>query len=545
MAVQQDAARDTDSEGWVKHLRQLALAVFIAVPILAVLLPSIAGRVVWTILIAALPLFIVVVGYHRWRRICPLAFFAQLPGRLKRAGKHKAPPWLEARYYYVAFAIFWVSLWLRLIATNGNGYAIAAFFVLLTLAALLFGSRYTGKTWCNYVCPVSFVEKLYTEPHGLRETPNSQCAKCTACKQSCPDINEENGYWKEIASRPKRFVWFAFPGLVFGFYFYYYLQSGTWNYYFGGSWTNQPKLIHTVFLLGRDHESAGFFFFPAMPRALAAILTLTACGLFSFLMFSVLEAPIGRWLRRSDPEADKVRTRHVMFSIAAFTAFVTFYMFAGAPTLRRIPGAPPLFAILVVVVATVSLVRRLPRTRKGFAEGNLARNFIKHWPWPDVQPPRDPREAFLVHTIRLRESAKGYEQVLQTYTEAVRETVADGFIGREDLQLMESLRDALQIKDADYAKIIDTLVEEQCARESKSLDELTPEKHLQLESYAEALKRYLEGVLSAGGVPNKSLLSQLRGEYRVTREEHAVAMDQVFREISRGNAGLLLNGWNL
>jgi uncharacterized protein YdiU (UPF0061 family) len=150
----------------------------------------------------------------------------------------------------------------------------------------------------------------------------------------------------------------------------------------------------------------------------------------------------------------------------------------------------------------------------------------------------------LVHTIRLRESAKGYEQVLQTYTEAVREAVADGFIGREDLQLMESLRDALQIKEADYAKIIETLVEQQSARESKSLAELTPEKHLQLDSYAKALKRYLEGVLSAGGVPNKSLLSQLRGEYRVTREEHAVAMDQVFREISRGNVGLLLNGWN-
>src|SRR6266403_928281 len=137
--VQQDATRDTDSEGWVERLRQFALAVFIAVPILAVWLPSIAGRVVWTIVVAALPLFIVLVGYHRWRRICPLAFFAQLPGRLKRAGKHKVAPWLEARYYYVAFAIFWVSLWLRLVATNGNGYAIAAFFVLLALAALLFG----------------------------------------------------------------------------------------------------------------------------------------------------------------------------------------------------------------------------------------------------------------------------------------------------------------------------------------------------------------------------------------------------------------------
>jgi len=27
---------------------------------------------------------------------------------------------------------------------------------------------------------------------------------------------EENGYWKEIGSRPKRLVYYAFPGLVFG-----------------------------------------------------------------------------------------------------------------------------------------------------------------------------------------------------------------------------------------------------------------------------------------------------------------------------------------
>jgi hypothetical protein len=48
--------------------------------------------------IASLPLFIVLVGYHRWRRICPLAFVAQLPARLNRPGTRKAGPRLEANY---------------------------------------------------------------------------------------------------------------------------------------------------------------------------------------------------------------------------------------------------------------------------------------------------------------------------------------------------------------------------------------------------------------------------------------------------------------
>jgi hypothetical protein len=58
--------------------------------------------------------------------------------------------------------------------------------------------------------------------------------------------NEENAYWKEIGSRPKRWVYYAYPGLVFGFYLYFYSQAGTWQYYFSGAWTRQPGLIYTA-----------------------------------------------------------------------------------------------------------------------------------------------------------------------------------------------------------------------------------------------------------------------------------------------------------
>ena len=78
-------------------------------------------------------------------------------------------------------------------STNGDGPALAIFFIGISLVALVFGLLFTGKTWCNYICPVSFIEKIYTEPHGLRETRNSQCVKCTDCKKACPDINQENG----------------------------------------------------------------------------------------------------------------------------------------------------------------------------------------------------------------------------------------------------------------------------------------------------------------------------------------------------------------
>src|SRR5207249_4474242 len=129
-------------------------ALWLAVPFVGLAVQALAGRLVWTVAVAGLPLFIVLAGYHRWRRICPLAWFSQLPARLGHPGTRRAPRWLERRYYYVSLAAFTFGLWLRLVWTNGDGLAIALFFVGLSLVALLVGALTTGKTWCNYLCPV-------------------------------------------------------------------------------------------------------------------------------------------------------------------------------------------------------------------------------------------------------------------------------------------------------------------------------------------------------------------------------------------------------
>ena len=513
------------TEWWIAPIKWTALAVFIALPLFCLLFPWLAGRVVWTVVVAALPLFIVLVGYHRWRKICPLAFFAQLPSFLRFPGRHRASARLERVYYYVAFGVFFLSLWLRLIATNGDGAAVALFFVALSLIAFAVGARYTGKTWCNYFCPLSFIEKIYTEPHGLRETPNSQCPKCTACKKSCPDISEENGYWTEIGSRPKQFVYFAFPGLVFGFYFYYYLQSGAWDYYFGGSWTNQPKLWLTAFVPGIDARTAGFFFLPQIPRALAAALTLGLCALVSVAFFSTLELAINKRLSQHDAKTDAARARHVVLSVSAFTAFVTFYTFAGAPTLRRLPwGFPHLFLILVVLTATLFLARRLQRRQTDFAEEILARNIIKRWQWEDIQPPRNLREALLTHQIRARERARDAGQIVDIYREAVQEAVADGFVTREEVQMLSTLRSQLEVSDADHEKVMLTLAEEESAMLRDPLKHLTAEKRLQLETYARTLGDYVKYTLSNEDNPDQNFIRRLSFEFRVTKEEHEAVL---------------------
>jgi hypothetical protein len=523
------------AEWWVEPLKWAALAVFLAIPIFAILVQDYAGRIVWTVVVAALPLFIVLVGYHRWRRICPLAFLTQLPGRFRRAGTRRAGPWLEGHYYVVVLSIFSAALWLRLIATNGDGQALAAFWVILSLAALAFGLSYTGKTWCNYICPVSFVEKIYTEPHGLRSTRNSQCVKCTACKKSCPDINAEHAYWKDLDVAPKRLVYFAFPGLVFGFYFYYYLQAGTWDYYFGGTWTNQPRLIASAFLPGRDALSAGFYFLPALPRALAAALTLVGCGLLSYGLFSLLERGLGAWRVQRGLGPEPARVRHVTQTWAAFSAFLIFYSFAGAPTLRLVPWLHHLFLILVVGAATLALARRLPRTPQAFAEETLAKNIVKHWEWADEAPPRDLHEAFLIHSIRSRESQKGSAEILEVYKNAVRETLANGIVTRQEVHLLESLRDRLHIKKADHEKIMSELAEEERDLLSDPAKQMAVEKFLQLETYRHVLESYLERVFAADGTPDNAFIEELRADYHVSAEEHAAVLDKLL-----GGAGAVV-----
>jgi Cyclic nucleotide-binding domain len=514
-------------DAWVEWLRWSALAAFLAFPFFALAFGALAERIFWTVVLPLVPLTIVLAGYHRWRRICPLAWVAQLASKLGRPGARRASPRLQKNYYYVVFAVFIVSLWLRLVATNGNGEALALFLAAAALAALGVGAIFTGKTWCNYFCPVSFVEKIYTEPRGLRPTANSQCEKCTACKSSCPDINEENGYWKEILSAPKRFVYFAFPGVVFAFYFYYYLQSGTWEYYFGGTWTNQPGILRTAFLAGTDSETAGFFFQPSEPRALAAFATLALGALASFGLFYLIERLAGPRLARRNKEMDEASVRHLLFTVAAFAAFVTFYAFAGAPTIRLLTGAPYFFQILVISTATLFLARRFTRRHAAFAEETLARQIIRRWEWADMTPPEDLHEAFLIHKIRSQSSASGYAQLLEVYKEAVREAVESGFITRGEVQRLESLRNQLQISQADHEKIMADLAEEERARIASPALQVSAEKRLQLDSYTHALQNYLERVSAGATVADDNFIRHLRQEYAVTPEEHGAVLDEL------------------
>ena len=507
----------------------MAVVVFFGLLVVDVALPHVAGRLFWTVAVASLPLLFVIAGYHRWRRICPLAWIAQIPTRLGLAGHRRAGPWLQAHGYDVVVTLLVISLWLRLVGTNGDGRVLAAFLVVLSASAVAVGFAFTGKTWCNYVCPVSFVEKLYTEPRGLRDTPNSQCATCTACKPACPDINEENSYWKEILAPAKARAYYAFPGVVLAFYTYYYLQAGTWAYYFGGSWTNQAGLVRTAFLPGHDAMTAGFFFLPVVPRAVAAAVTLAGGAAISLLTLSAVEPRLGSMLRTHGVAMDAAGLRSTMFTIAAFMAFVSFYSFAGAPTLRLVPGLPHIFQLLVVATATLFLIRRIGRRQGAFTEETLARKIIANWKWEDIPPPRNLREAFLIHTVRSQSHEEGRQRLLELYKQSVRDSLQSGVVSRGEVHRLESLRSQMGIAAADHERVMAELADEQGGLAASETRLTSPEKQLQLETYAAALAVHLERQHDSGRPTDDAFVRDLRKQYEVTAEEHGAVLDGLLR----------------
>ncbi|HEX8921300.1 MAG TPA: cyclic nucleotide-binding domain-containing protein, partial [Pyrinomonadaceae bacterium] len=111
--------------------------------------------------------------------------------------------------------------------------------------------------------------------------------------------------------------------------------------------------------------------------------------------------------------------------------------------------------------------------------------------------------------------------------DAVREALANGFVTREEVQLLESLRNQLQIKKADHDKVMAALAEEERAMFSDPTKQISAEKRLQLETYRHALENYLDKVLAAEGTYDDSFIVQLRSEYRVTKEEHAAVLDDL------------------
>jgi ferredoxin len=472
-------------------------------------------RIIWNVGVAALPLGIVLAGYHAWRRVCPLAFFATLGQRLNRPGKRKAGEWLGRHHLDVQLGLLAAALAFRLLAANEAPWALAALFAAVIAAALATGFLCTGKTWCNHLCPVGLVEKLYLEPTQLRPpAANSQCATCTACKKNCPDIDLEQAYWKEADLPARRRAYHLWPGLVAGYFLYPWLATGSWGAFGSSAWSPAGGAPSPF--------SPGLFFLPWLPRILAVPAALAASALVGAGAIRLLEAA----LRRGGSEDSQAR--HRAMALAAFTGFLLFYAFAGRAVLGLLPEwLGDLLGVSVAVAATLVLVFRWQRTETDFVQEKFARGLLKRWEWGEAPATGRLGDLYLIHHERTQQK----EARLSAYKATVRDLLADGVLDQGNLRLLQRMRTELGISGKDEEKLLSDLDLE----DRRLLDpdyQASMEKRLQLEQYRGELEALL--LDGTGSAPDPGLLEALRRAHRVDKADHDALLAGL-----RGEAGPL------
>lgn len=257
--------------------------------------------------------------------------------------KVKPGSWLGRNSAYLQFGLLYAGLCSRILFINADRLALAIWLLLTIAAAITVGYLYSGKSWCHYFCPMAPVQSIYAEPGGLltskshtgdQQVTQSMCrvindegreqSACVACQNPCIDIDSERAYWDGISKPEQKVLYYGYIGLVVGYFCYYYLYAGNWDYYFSGAWAHQENQLATLF-------NPGFYIWGnpiAIPKLVAVPLTL---GVFSGSGYW-----LGRWIekryqthiRRTKQMVSKEVIQHRIFTVGTFLVFNFFFILA-------------------------------------------------------------------------------------------------------------------------------------------------------------------------------------------------------------------------
>ena len=488
----------------INLLRVVTMVIFIAlVPIL--FLYDFGTALVWTILIPLLPLALLIIGFSRWRDICPLALVSKVSQNINLFPKRKVPAWFEKNFWYFQYFLLFFALSLRLTTLNYHTHYLGIFFILVVIAAFVINLIFTGKSWCNFFCPVAPVEKIYTLSNAKNYSINSACGACTACKKNCPDIDLESNYWKEGAHTQKSFVFYSFAGLILGFYLYFYLQSGSLEYYFKGEWTdNEFSLL-----------ASGFFFAPAVPVIVAAPLTLALFSYLSFFLFKSIERII--WKKKLFKNANFETTTHRVKVLASFVAFNLFYIFAGAPSYHHYPLAYALFYFFVVSLSSIIFYKEIFREEAYFIQERFALKIIKRWD-SAKEIPTNLKEIYYTYM----NDSKNQKDKLRMYKLSIIELLQEGILSERTLKTVDKLREQLGISDKDHERIM-----VQIKRQNETLFDDSIEKSAETIFQENSYKEVIQSALNEHLEINNERLRSLQKQFCISDEVHTKIMSSL------------------
>ena len=528
---------------------------------------AMGARLFWSVVLPIVPLFLMVFGHEAWRRICPLSFFAQIPRRLgiqrqrksinPRTGnvQHKIvlvghESWLERNFWFVQFGLLFAGVSARILFINSDSIALGVFFTSIILVSMIIGYFYGGKTWCNYICPLSPVQKVYSEPRGIFESQahidkkpitQSMCRTidengqertiCVGCKSNCPDIDLERGYWEELEKPGRRFVYYGYFGLVLGFYLYYGLYAGNLDYYFSGAWTHEEDQLQQLF-------NPGFYLFGQsipIPKLIAAPLTIGLFILGAYGLGRLLEAGYNRYRQRLGKPLSREQLLHQMFSVSSFVTINTFYLFGGRPNLNLLPAFPlGVFDAAVFLLSGFWLWRTIERNSTDYKNEGLVftlRRQLKKLKvnFTQLLEGRSLEELNAHETYLLAKTLPnfGKEQKQQIYKQTLREAIESGYTdSAQSLALMNDLRQQMELSEDEHGHIMLELgIEDSSLLDSDQ--KWAQENQRRLSSYGYAIESMLRNWIKEGTSIRKALekpevikqIEHLQALYQITSEE--------------------------
>ena len=460
---------------------------------------SIAAQIFWAAIVPLSVIILLVFGHELWRRICPLSFVSQIPRalgiqrkhqriepntgkvsyRLAKVGKNS---WLANNYLYLQFGLLYLGICCRILFVNTVGWILALFLLMSIGLAILVGYLYDGKTWCNYFCPMAPVQKIYGEPRGLlantahesssNTITQSMCriidseekehSACVACQTPCIDIDAERTYWDGIKKADRKLMYYGYIGLVFSFYFYYYLYAGNWDYYFSGAWTHEENLLGTVF-------NPGFYLFDTpipIPKLVAVPLTLGFFTWGSYWLGLKLENAYKIYLRKKQQEISPEIIQHQLFTFCTFFVFNLFFVWGGRPTLRLMPlSVQFLFNTFVVVVSTLWFYRTWGRSPDLYSRESLASRLRKQLNKLNLDVAQflegrslDQLDANEVYVLAKILPGFTREKRIQAYKGVLTEFLEEGYVNSSSsLEVLQQMRMELNMSDRDHQQILTEL----------------------------------------------------------------------------------------
>lgn len=449
---------------------------------------QVGARIFWGMVVPCAIMIVLVFGHETWRRICPLYFFSQIPRALglKPLLNIDKNRWLVQNHLYLQFALFFIGLNCRILFVNSDRLVLALFLILTITSAVTVVSLYGGRTWCHYVCPFGMVQTVFTGPRGLlgtkahqappRTITQSMCrsvdattgkekSACISCKSPCMDIDSEKAYWNQLTKPGRRLVQYGYLGLVIGYFVYYWLYAGNFDYYLSGAWTHETSQLATLF-------SPGFYIFEqqiAIPKLVATPLTLSLFVVISYSICTQLEKATRAYVRRRNPAISPEQVLHRVFSICTFLAFNIFFIYGGRPEIMRFPMALQfLFQSLVVLVSSIWLYRTWDRSNQKYTNESLANSFRRQLKKLPINFFRflegrsldslKPDELYVIAKIlpnfTRQEYFSIYKGVLQETLEARRLSAANS------LEVLESMREKLNLSDQEHYQALTELSRE-------------------------------------------------------------------------------------